>query len=162
MQIIHVVVEDLYSGKYEQRDVQYVADSFAQAATYAKGNPDTPDAVIVTGPGISAYFVSSIDPSHVRSDLAGFWQHYKGGMYEVVLISTREEDLVTLVHYKSVDPKKQKVWTRTVENFTEEAYTEKFDCYGVPYDRVDLGVKRFTKIDSVKKITLDMDNPDAR
>ena len=159
MQIIHVVIEDLYSGKYEQRDVQYVADSFAQAATYAKRNPDKPDAVIVTGPGISAYFVESINPADVRPDLAGFYKHYKGGVYEVVLVSKRECDLTTLVHYHSIDPKKPEVWTRTEENFTEEAYTEELDCDGVPCNRMMLGVKRFTKIDYVKKITIDMENP---
>lgn len=47
------------------------------------------------------------------------WRHFKGGVYEIVAISCREEDGVLLVTYRSTGRQSPSVWTRTTENFLD-------------------------------------------
>lgn len=46
-----------------------------------------------------------------------FYRHYKGGEYEIVLRSVKEDTLEQLVSYRSI--RYGGAWTRTLENFTE-------------------------------------------
>ncbi len=45
------------------------------------------------------------------------YRHYKGGLYSVVAVSLKEDDLNVLITYHS--NLKATSWTRTLENFTE-------------------------------------------
>lgn len=57
------------------------------------------------------------------------WRHYKGGEYEVLTCSIKEDTLEPLVTYKSL--LRGYIWTRTLDNWI---------C------RVKNGVSRFTEI----------------
>ena len=45
------------------------------------------------------------------------WRHYKGGLYEVVSVSIREDTLEPLVTYRSLE--RGFVWTRTLHKWSE-------------------------------------------
>lgn len=42
------------------------------------------------------------------------WRHYKGGVYEVLLVALREGDIAPMVIYKSADGV---VWVRDLQNW---------------------------------------------
>lgn len=49
------------------------------------------------------------------------YRHYKGGLYEVVTSSVKEDTLEILVTYRSLE--KGSIWTRTLENWREKVDT---------------------------------------
>jgi hypothetical protein len=50
------------------------------------------------------------------------WRHYKGGLYEVVAVSLKEDTLVPLVTYRSLE--KDYFWTRTLEDWWQPVLHE--------------------------------------
>ena len=137
--ILHVVAGN-EDTKFTSLQMSELAEVFEKAMQSPSGT------LIVTRPGIIAYHVPSLDPEAVRPDLAGVYKHYKGGIYEVVMISRREEDQVTLVSYRSLDPKKTTIWTRTEGNFTGGTFKVDKDSSGNPTSD-GIVYKRFTKIE---------------
>ena len=51
-------------------------------------------------------------------DHVAYWQHYKGGRYEILHIGTMEEDQDAVVVYRELDG--TKVWVRRKEVFFED------------------------------------------
>lgn len=65
----------------------------------------------------------------------GFYQHFKGGIYEVLEMRDAEtQELLEGVYYRCT--KTDKGWFRTVENFTEHVDKPEYNYSGPRFKRL--------------------------
>ncbi|CAM4399913.1 DUF1653 domain-containing protein [Bacillus manliponensis] len=94
------------------------------------------------GKGANNYFPENLDIyqfqcekcAHGKREVieGSYYEHYKGGMYQVVMIATAEWDSSDLVIYKD---EQGKVWARDLKVFTGHKTLEDGEC-----------VKRFKRV----------------
>lgn len=58
------------------------------------------------------------------------YRHFKGGLYEIVARSLREDTLEPLVTYRSLED--GECWTRTLENFNGSVTKPRWLCTNTP------------------------------